>query len=214
MPSATHCTLAWPPDCSLQPSSPAAWRSLRHSGHACQTLTAPAPCSDAAGGDWQCARTPRRDGRVLSALLLVDRVTLSWTRRTLAGSALVVVLGIVISGAPAGVQALGWIFTGVLTAAGLLFACITLFRHDYSMIPVAVATMSAVGAIARGAGRPYPVHFRGSIVGAAILILVGRWWFVALRRRQVTIRRRTHRSRAEWNAPSLSHSDGAARRMR
>ena len=124
---------------------------------------------------------------LLSALLLVDRVTLSWTRRTLAGSALLVVLGIVISGAPAGVQALGWIFGGVLTAAGLLFACITLFRHDYSMIPVAVATMSAVGAIARGAGRPYPGALPGSIVGAAILLLVGRWWFVALRRRQVTI---------------------------
>jgi hypothetical protein len=119
---------------------------------------------------------------VLSALLLVNRSTDWWTRRTLAGMAILIVIGFVISGVPAGVQAGGWITGGVLTAAGLLVAYVTLLRHDLTMVPVALAIMSAVGALARAAGRAYPGALPGSLIAAVLLLLVGWWWFAALRR--------------------------------
>jgi hypothetical protein len=122
---------------------------------------------------------------VLSALLLVDQLTSSWTRRKLAAIAVLIVIGIAISGAPAGLDARGWVTGGVLTAAGLLVAYATLFRHDLTMVPVALAIMSAVGALARAAGRAYLGALPGSLAAALLVLLLGWWWFGALRRRVV-----------------------------
>ena len=138
--------------------------------------------SDPAGRDWLCTWTAGRDCRRPLGLLLVDGLTSSWTRRTLAAIALLVVIGIAISGAPAGLEARGWVYGGVLTAAGLLFAYVTLLRHDLTMVPVALAIMGAVGALARAAGRAYPGALPGSLIAAVLLLLVGWWWFGALRR--------------------------------
>jgi len=58
---------------------------------------------------------------------------------------------------------------------------IGLLRFDITLVPLALAVMSAAGLLARGAARPYPNALTGSLVGAAALVAVGWWWFRALR---------------------------------
>jgi TRAP-type mannitol/chloroaromatic compound transport system permease large subunit len=63
-----------------------------------------------------------------------------------------------------------------------VFVYTTLLRFDLTMVPLVVATMTAVGAIATGIGRPYPGALPGSLGAAVVAMLVGWWWFQALRR--------------------------------
>ena len=65
---------------------------------------------------------------------------------------------------------------------GLRGPYLALLRFDLTLVPLAVTAMSAVGALARGAQRAYPGSLPGSVAAAALLMLVGWWCFVALRR--------------------------------
>jgi hypothetical protein len=50
------------------------------------------------------------------------------------------------------------------------------------MTAIAIGTMMAVGAVARGAQRAFPGSLPGSLLAAVILALVAWWVFGALRR--------------------------------
>ena len=122
---------------------------------------------------------------VLPGLLVVERLTNSWTQRRAVGLVALALLGGLAGGAPAGLGATGWAVGALVTAAGMVLAYATLLRHDLTMVPVALATMAAVAAAATGAGRVYPGALAGSLVGAVLAMLVGWWVFRALRRTHV-----------------------------
>ena len=67
-----------------------------------------------------------------------------------------------------------------MTATGLVAAYVTLVRFDLTMVPMALGTMAAVEALARGAQRPFPGALVGSVVAAVVTLLVGWWWSRAL----------------------------------
>ena len=52
-----------------------------------------------------------------------------------------------------------------------------------TMVPVALGVMSAVGALAKGAQRPYPGAPIGAVAAAALVIALATAWFRALRPR-------------------------------
>lgn len=118
---------------------------------------------------------------VLSALLLVDRLTTSWTRRRFPGIVVLAVIGVLTGSVPAGSHAGGWFVGGLITAGGMVFAYATLLRFDLTMVPLVLATMTAVGAVATGTGRAYPGALAGSAGAAVLAMIVGWWWFRALR---------------------------------
>jgi hypothetical protein len=119
---------------------------------------------------------------VLSAFLLVDRLTTAWTRRRTLGIIVLAVLGFLAGGTPAGIHAGGYLAGGALLAVVVVLAYATLLRFDLTMVPLMLATMTAIGAVVRGIGRPYPGALAGSLLGALLAMAVGWWWFRTLRK--------------------------------
>ncbi len=119
---------------------------------------------------------------VITVLAAVDGLTAGWTRRRATGAVPLLVLGFLAAGAPQGTDVVGWLGAGALTGAGLLVAYVTLLRADLAMLPLALATMTAARLLMGGAGRPFPGALAGSVLGAALTLAVGWWWFRALGR--------------------------------
>ncbi len=122
-----------------------------------------------------------RTAVMLSLLTGVHYITLGWTRRRAAGAAIVLLVGFLGAGAPAGAAFGGWIAAGIALAIGLLVAYTTLLRADLTMVPITLGTMIAIGAIARGAQRPFPGALPGAVIAALVALALGWWLFRALR---------------------------------
>ena len=118
---------------------------------------------------------------VATFLAGVSLITDGWTHRRIVGIITLVVVGFLGAGAPAGANVTGWAAAGALLAAGMVLAYVFLLRADLTMVPIALGTMVAFGALARGSQRVFP----GALVGSVIAVLVigaAAWWiFRALR---------------------------------
>jgi hypothetical protein len=119
---------------------------------------------------------------VMAACITLDRVTAAWTRRRAFAIAALAVVGFLSGGPPPGTDAVGWALAGLVTAAALVIAFVTLLRFDVTLVPLALAVMSAIGVVARAIQPPYPGALTGAVLGAAVLIGVAYLWFRALRR--------------------------------
>jgi hypothetical protein len=122
---------------------------------------------------------------LLAATVTVDQWTAGWNRRRVAGSALLAVVGIAAAGVPQSVHLGGWALAALTIAAALVVAYVTVLRFDLTMVPLALGTMTAVGALIRAAERPYPGALMGITAGAALAWVLGWWWFKALRRARI-----------------------------
>ena len=69
---------------------------------------------------------------------------------------------------------LPWAAAGLLVGLLLLAAYVLVFRWDLSPLPLSVAVVVALGALAEGLARPYPGALAGSIIAAA-LVMVLAW---------------------------------------
>jgi hypothetical protein len=118
---------------------------------------------------------------VIAALVTIERLTRSWTRRRAAGVVALGVIGFLSVGVPASAHMGGWAMAGALIAVSLVVAYATLLRFDITLVPVALGTMMAAGAVARGVQRPFPGALPGSIVAAVMIALLAYWWLKALR---------------------------------
>jgi hypothetical protein len=119
---------------------------------------------------------------LLPTLLTVDHFTGGWSRHRILGALLLLLVGFAAVGVPATTTAVGWLMAMAALGATLILAYVTVLRFDLSMVPLAVGTMTAVGALARGAGRPYPGALTGSVIGAAVGFALGWWCFAAVRK--------------------------------
>jgi hypothetical protein len=117
-----------------------------------------------------------RAGVLLALLTAVDHVTRGWTRWRVPACAVLAFVGLLAVGLPAGSHYAGWLAAGFLTAAGLVIGYVALLRFDLTMVPLALGTMAAVQALARGVHRPFPGALAGSIIAALVILLVGWWW--------------------------------------
>ena len=133
---------------------------------------------------------------LLPTMVTVDRWTIGWTRRRLTGGAMLAVLGFAAAGVPESVHVGGWALAALAIAVAIIAAYATVLRFDLTMVPIAVGTMTAIGALIRAAERPYPGAVFGIAAGAVLAWLLGWWWFKALRRARDT---------AGVQAPAVSH---------
>jgi hypothetical protein len=123
-----------------------------------------------------------RTAVILSLLTGIQYTTQGWTRRRAGGGAILLIVGFLAAGVPAGSAFGGWIAAGTALAMGLLVAYTTLLRADLSIAPIALGLMMAVSAIARGVQRPFPGALAGALVAALAAIGLAWWLFRALRR--------------------------------
>jgi hypothetical protein len=79
-------------------------------------------------------------------------------------------------------------------------------RFDLTMVPIALGTMTGLGALIRAAERPYPGAVFGIAAGAALAWLLGWWWFRALRRARGNVS-------TETSAVGYQLSDVASQRL-
>jgi hypothetical protein len=119
---------------------------------------------------------------VLSLLTGLTQATAGWSRRRAVGIAALVLVGFLAAGAPAGTSVAGWAAAGAILAIGLVVAATTVLRADLTMIPMALGTMMALGALMRGAQRAFPGALPGSILAAALTLLLAGWLFRAVRK--------------------------------
>jgi hypothetical protein len=119
---------------------------------------------------------------VLTALLWIDRVTTSWTRRRAAGIFALAAIGFLAGGVPTGTHAGGWLLGGAIMAAGIVGLYLTLLRFDPTLVPLALGAMAAVRAMSTGAQRQFPGAFAGSLAAALLVLVLSWWWFRVLRK--------------------------------
>jgi hypothetical protein len=119
---------------------------------------------------------------VVTIVATVDRLTAGWTRRRTPGAIVFVLFGVLAAGPPQGSSIALWAASGLLISAALLAAYVTLLRADLTMLPLALAVMAAMAGALGGAERPFPGALAGSLVGAALTLALGWWWFRLLRR--------------------------------
>lgn len=118
---------------------------------------------------------------ITATLATIDRVCSSWTRRRVVSIVVIVAIGFLAGGTPAGSDAGGWALAGVITATAFAILYVGLLRFDITLVPLALAVMAAIGLLARGIAPAYPGALPGSVVGAAALVALGWYWFRALR---------------------------------
>jgi hypothetical protein len=122
-------------------------------------------------------------GRIVFLTLVVaaaSRLSNDWTRRRLpVGLTLVLIGGVLGNVAPA-LNLLTWV--GFALAIGVLFlvAYVVVLRHDVSVVPVAVAAMTSLGALREGWAGAYPAAFGGAIVSVVVMWVIAAFWFRAL----------------------------------
>ena len=93
---------------------------------------------------------------LLAATVTVDQWTAGWTRRRIAGGALLAIVGIAAAGVPQSVHLGGWALAAVTIAAALVVAYVSVLRFDLTMVPLALGTMTAVSALVRARGAALP----------------------------------------------------------
>jgi hypothetical protein len=116
-----------------------------------------------------------------TVLLAVDSWTASWTRRRLAPGIALAMTGFVAIGAPTGSHLLGWTLAGLVIAAAIVIAYVTLLRFDLTMLPIALGVMVAVRLVVRAASRAYPGALAGAVLGALLVTALAALWFRLLR---------------------------------
>ena len=112
----------------------------------------------------------------------IDRWTSSWTRRRAAAALALALVGFLSGGAPVGSNLGSWALAGLLPAAAVTAAYVTLLRFDLTMMPIALGVIASVTVLSRAAGRPYPGALIGSLIAAVLVALLAAGWFRALRR--------------------------------
>jgi hypothetical protein len=121
---------------------------------------------------------------LLALFIAIDRVTTGWTRLRVPAAIGLALAGFVAAGPPTGAGVSGWLAAAALTASALVIVYVALLRIDLSMTPLALGTAASLGALTRGAHRPFPGALPGALVAAILMSALAWVWFRALRKTQ------------------------------
>jgi hypothetical protein len=106
-------------------------------------------------------------GLVFSA---ADRISDGWSVHRGRAALLLVGTGLLLGAGAPGASIIAWASAGLLVGLLLLAAYVFVFRWDLSPLPLSVAVVVALGALAEGLTRPYPGALAGSMLAAALVV--------------------------------------------
>lgn len=116
----------------------------------------------------------------VSVLLLVigtvTKLTKSWTSNKSLGSALLVTVGIIISGTGGIDSIFFWILSGLITGLVLLVVYIFLIRFEWGLVPMAIGLILVLSQVNSMLVNAFPDSMIGGIIASFLLILVAVFW--------------------------------------
>jgi hypothetical protein len=121
--------------------------------------------------------------RIVVLLVVVaaaNHVTGHWTRRRVSGAVLVGIAGSLLGGTGASQNMLPLIASAAVVGALLAVVYVSVLRHDVSVVPFAVAAMTAAGTLREGWLRAYPGALGGAIAAVVAMCVVAYWLYRAL----------------------------------
>jgi hypothetical protein len=104
----------------------------------------------------------------------------AWTKQRIAVGLLLVLIGGVLGNAASPRDLLVWIGLTLLIGAMFLAAYVVVLRHDVSVVPIAAAAMTSLGALREGLAAAYPASLAGTLLSIVLMSVVGWIWFRAL----------------------------------
>ena len=110
----------------------------------------------------------------------VDSLTGYWTRRRVAGAAVLVLAGGLLAPGTAPDDLLSWLLTGLLSGGLLLGVYVRLLRGRPGLVVLAAAAMTVPGLLERGLEPAYGGALVGSLAGAAAVSWFAWRWFAHL----------------------------------
>ncbi len=119
---------------------------------------------------------------VLLVVAAAGRLTRAWTCRRILVSALLFVVGLVMTGSKGPDTLGGWAAGGILTGAVLLGAYVFALRHDASSAPVATAVIMILDTLREVAARAYPGASAGHLIAALLVASLSFYWCQLLSR--------------------------------
>jgi hypothetical protein len=121
--------------------------------------------------------------RIVVLLVVVaaaNRVTGHWTRRRVSGALLLGIAGGLLGATGGSQNMLPLIASAAVIGALLAGVYVGVLRHDVSVVPFAVATLTAAGTLREGWLRAYPGALAGAIAAVVAIWVVAYWLFRAL----------------------------------
>jgi hypothetical protein len=73
-----------------------------------------------------------------------------------------------------------WIGLTLLISSVFLAVYVLVLRHDASIVPIAAAVMTSLGALREGLAGAYPASLAGTLLSIVLMSVIGWTWFRAL----------------------------------
>jgi hypothetical protein len=121
--------------------------------------------------------------RIVVLLVVVaaaNRMTGHWTRRRVPGAVLLALAGSLLGATGGAPNMLPLIASAAVIGALLVGVYVGVLRHDVSVVPFAVATLTAAGTLREGWLRAYPGALGGAIAAVVAIWAAAYWLFRAL----------------------------------
>jgi hypothetical protein len=113
----------------------------------------------------------------LLAIAVVQALTNGWNRRRGLTVALLVLLGLIVTGGE-GIESVPlWFLEGTLTGLVLLGIWIAALRHHPALVPLVTAGGAAIAGIRAAILGSYPGATAGSVIGTVVVIGLAIFWF-------------------------------------
>jgi membrane protease YdiL (CAAX protease family) len=110
----------------------------------------------------------------------VDRFTTGWSKKKALFSILVVLLGLVITGARSVETLPFWLLSGLLMGVVLLAAYIFILRFHLALVPLALGVVTVLTQLKQGIYQPIPAALPGAITAIILTGLFAFYWLKKL----------------------------------
>jgi hypothetical protein len=104
----------------------------------------------------------------------------TWTKQRTGVGVLLVLIGGVLGNAASPRDFPAWIGLTLVIGAIFLAVYVLVLRHDLSIVPIAAAVMTSLGALREGLAGAYPASLGGTFLSVVLMSLIGWTWFRAL----------------------------------
>jgi hypothetical protein len=121
---------------------------------------------------------------VLFALAAVNRFTNNWSRKQVLFSILLIVLGVILTGARSVESISSFLAAGVLLGLVLLAAYVFVLRFSVALTPLAMGVITILGTLKQGLYQALPSALPGALMASVLIGLFAFHWFTKLARAQ------------------------------